>query len=149
MGSRVTFVKTFISCHRTPRPRKGFRRVLEGVPWRGLWRVSEGFLKGFRRVLEGVSRGPLQKPFKNPSETLQRPFRDPFRDPFRTLLKPFRGRGSCGRKWKSWHFWVNFRSLWVRSARVTFESLLGCFNNSFCVSVELGAHWLHNLSIPL
>ena len=40
------------------------------------------------------------------------------------------------------HFWVNFRSLWGRSARVTFESLLGHFN-SFCVSVDLGARWLH------
>ena len=34
-------VKTFISCYRTPGPRKGFRRVSEGV--------SEGSLKGFRR----------------------------------------------------------------------------------------------------
>ena len=39
--------------------------------------------------------------------------------------------------------WVNFRSLWGRSARVTFESLLGHFN-SFWISVELGARWLHN-----
>ena len=38
--------KTFISCYRTPRPRKGFRRVPEGV----LEGVSEGSLK----VLEGV-----------------------------------------------------------------------------------------------
>ena len=39
-------VKTFISCYRTPGPRKGSEGVFEGV--------SEGFLKGFRRVLEGV-----------------------------------------------------------------------------------------------
>ena len=42
-------VKTFISCYRTPRPRKGFRRVLEGV----LEGVSQG-------VLEGVSEGSLK-----------------------------------------------------------------------------------------
>ena len=41
------------------------------------------------------------------------------------------------------HFWVTFGSLWGRSARVTFESLLGHFN-SFCVSVELGGRPLHN-----
>ena len=41
------------------------------------------------------------------------------------------------------HFWVNFGSLWGRSAQVTFESLLGHFN-SFWLSVELGARWLHN-----
>ena len=71
-------VKTFISCYRTPGPRKGFRRSSEGVS-EG---VSEGFLKGFCRVLEGVSRGPLLKPFKNPSKTLQRPLQRP-------LLKTF------------------------------------------------------------
>ena len=50
-------VKTFISCHRTPRPRKGFRRVSEGYQkgsLKGSLKVSEGSLKGFRRVLEGV-----------------------------------------------------------------------------------------------
>ena len=53
-ASKHTF-KTFISCCRTPRPRKGFRRVPEGVPEGVPERVpegvSEGFLKGFRRVL--------------------------------------------------------------------------------------------------
>ena len=43
------------------------------------------------------------------------------------------------------HFWVNFRSLWGRSARVTFESLSGHFN-SFWISVELGARPLHSTS---
>ena len=42
--------KTFISCYRTPRPWKGFRRVSEGVSERSL----EGSLKGFKKVLEGV-----------------------------------------------------------------------------------------------
>ena len=41
------------------------------------------------------------------------------------------------------HFWVNFWSLWGRSARVTFESLLGHFN-SFWVAAKLGVRWLHN-----
>ena len=41
------------------------------------------------------------------------------------------------------HFWVTFGSLWGRSARVTFESLLGHFN-PFWVSVDLGARWLPN-----
>ena len=64
-------IKTFVSCYRTPGPRKGFRRVSEGVS-EG---VSELFLKGFRRVFDGISRGPLLKPFREP-------FREPFRDPF-------------------------------------------------------------------
>ena len=55
--------------------RRGFRRVSEGVS-QG---VSEGFSKGFRWVLEGFLKGfrrgqlrTLEKPFENPSKTLQR-----------------------------------------------------------------------------
>ena len=46
-------VKTFISCCRTPRPQKGFRRVSEGFEKGVSEGVSEGFSKVFRRVLEG------------------------------------------------------------------------------------------------
>ena len=40
------------------------------------------------------------------------------------------------------HFWANFRSLWGHSGVGPWESLLGHFN-SFWVSVDLGASWLH------
>ena len=47
--------------------------------------------------------------------------------------------------WVRSHFWVTLGSLWGRSGRVTFESLLGHFN-SFCVSVELGGRRLRKVS---
>ena len=44
------------------------------------------------------------------------------------------------------HFWVNFGSLWGRSAQITFESLLDHFN-FFCVSVCLGGCPLHKIRV--
>ena len=61
---------------------------------------------------------------------------------FRWLSYSVAGRGVVKNRVRS-HFWVTFGSLWGRSARVTFESLLGHFN-SFCASVELGGRPLHN-----
>ena len=69
-------VKTFISCHRTPRPWNWF--LSPGKPnesWFSTpWKVFEGFLKAFWRAFEGSFGWPIQ----NPSKTLQRPFRNPW-----------------------------------------------------------------------
>ena len=73
-GTFKTSLKTFISCYRTPGPRKGFGRVSEGF--------QKGSLKGFRKVSEGFSKGFRRGPRLTPSKTLQEPFRDPFRDAF-------------------------------------------------------------------
>ena len=71
-GQRSRMVQDFHSCHRTPGPHKGSRRVseefLKGSPkgsLKGSWRRFEGFLKG--------------SAFKTPSKRLQEPFENPSR----------------------------------------------------------------------
>ena len=90
---RAVIIKTFISCYRTPRPRKGFRRGLEGL------------YKGFRGGQPRTPFKTLLNPFKSPSKTLHRPLQRPLQRP---LLKPFWNLsgvgGSCSSKWKSWSY---------------------------------------------
>ena len=69
--------------------------------WRGLWRVSG-------RGDEGVRWRTLQNPFKTPSRTLRKPFKKVSKSMMGWTSWGFkissRVRGSCSRKWKSWHY---------------------------------------------
>ena len=93
----VYLLKTFISCCRSPGPQK----VSEGF-WRGLWRVSQGFLNCPHTCL---SRRTLPNPFKTPSRTLRKLFQEGVEIDdvlgFPGLKNQFQGPGSCSRKWKS------------------------------------------------
>ena len=110
-------------------------------------RFSEGLCKGFRRVLRRClvlwsGRGPnsteTPKKLSDP-KWFKRGSRGPTPEWRQVTQK--RHKKDSKSEVRS-HFWVDFRSLWGRSARVTFESLLGRFK-SFSVFVYLGARPLH------
>ena len=67
------FVKTFISCYRTPGA-WNWSLVPGSLAHHRFRYLLESFSNGSWRRFQGVSKGPS-------AETLQKPFRDPFRDP--------------------------------------------------------------------